>query len=285
MTTGMAVLVGARTEQGSGQRSDQNPLAYTCRTRDEQGVRNTSSLAGPGDGLPAALVPGQKFLVVGPRIHSAATFEEGRDQISNLLGYLLRGNAGVDQAHPLRLRPGNGQIPGTDGLEEFPGLGLEAIRCGSLACTRKTGGHRQIEKQGQVGTHGALDVVLEKGDAPRVDTAAAALIGIGGIRETVAEHPGSLLQGWPNLVRDVLCTRGEHEKKLGIDRHPFTGSIEQQRPDTLADDRSTRLPGGQYIDAPVLQAAPDDSELSRFARTLDALQCDEATLSLHLCEN
>ncbi len=176
---------------------------------------------------------------------------------------------------------GDRRIPDADAFKKGFRLGLEAIRRGSFPGARESLGRRQVEQEGQVGTQGTLDVVFEHRNAFRIDPTATTLVGIGGIRKAVAQHPGPMRQGRPDLPRDVLGASGEEEQHLGIGRHALPGGVEQQLTDALADGRAAGLPRGEDTDPPCLQTAPDDGKLSGLARPFDALQGDESAFSFH----
>ena len=105
-------------------------------------------------------------------------------------------------------------------LEEGRLLLLEAIGLAAARLRpRHAGRHRQIQQQRQVR--------LQLAHAPpapatsivaAVQAAAAALIGAGGIGETIADHPLAARQRRADQVRQVQAAGREHQQHFGIRR-------------------------------------------------------------------
>ena len=142
---------------------------------------------------------------------------------------------GIDQsiAPGVRVRPF--EIDRTHCLEELQGLGLETIGRPASACTREPELGRKIEQECQIGSQLALNQALEQCDARGIQSASAALIGVGRVGKAIAEHPDTGLERGTDRLGQMLGARREHEEQLGGLVHPGVLGIDEQTADPLGD--------------------------------------------------
>ncbi|MNE26489.1 hypothetical protein D3C80_1198580 [compost metagenome] len=85
-------------------------------------------------------------------------------------------------------------------------------------------------------------------------TTTAALIGIGGVRETVTQHHSPAGQRRADDLRQVLGASGEHQQQLGVGRHAFVAGRQQQFTHLFRQRRTAWLTGQHHVQAVLAQA-------------------------------
>ena len=106
--------------------------------------------------------------------------------------------------------------------------------------------------------------------------AATPLVGFGGIGEAVAEHDASFRQRGLDHFRDVLGTRGEHQRQLRHRGEAGGRGIEQKAADFLSGRGPTWLARYDYREALCLQYACQFFQLRALAATVESFEGDEA---------
>ena len=106
--------------------------------------------------------------------------------------------------------------------------------------------------------------------------AAGALIGIGRIREAIADHPCAARKRRPDRPRDMIGARGEHHQRFR--QHvPAAGlAFHQQFADVFRARRTARFARDDDIEPASSSAAASTLHLRRFAGALAAFERDEA---------
>ena len=82
-----------------------------------------------------------------------------------------------------------------------------------------------------------------------IDAAAAALVGVRGIGEAIAQHPLAARQRRPDEIVHVYLARAEHQQRFGRRADVFLASIQHQRANALGDLRAAGLARGMNGDA------------------------------------
>ena len=125
----------------------------------------------------------------------------------------------IDHAEALRLGGGAREERRAHALEEIVVLAFDAIRMAGRGRARARGLRATPTSSSRVRPGcDADDAALQLGDEVRVQPAAAALVGIAGIGEAVADHPGAALQRRQDRLAHVLRARGEHQQQFGFRR-------------------------------------------------------------------
>ena len=144
--------------------------------------------------------------------------------------------------------------------------------------------HAQIQQQGEprLQAHHAL---FEFGDEIRGQPAAAALVGVAGIGEAVADHPGATRQRRLDGFAHVLRPRGEHQQQFGFGGgrlvlHAVHGHVEQQAADLFGQRRAAGLAGGHHVVAGLQQRIAQCVQHGGLARALAAFQRNEMRVAL-----
>lgn len=154
-------------------------------------------------------------------------------------------------------------------------LAIQTIRVGGVPPPRQAGGDRQIEEQGQIRRDRLSSEPVERPERRAIQSACIALIGQGGVAETVTEHDGVLREGRFDDLYDMLAARGEDEERLGFWRDRFRRTIQQERADMFRERGPARLAGFHGAIASAPKMLSQQSGLGRFAAALDAFQRNE----------
>ena len=111
-----------------------------------------------------------------------------------------------------------------------------------------------IEQQGQPRLQ-ADHPAFERGDELQIQSPPAALIGVAGIGEAIAQHPGAAFQRGCDRLAHVLRTRGDISNSFGL-RGPAARGRDSKagREIIVGQGRSRRAHGAHYFGAITLQA-------------------------------
>ena len=102
---------------------------------------------------------------------------------------------------------------------------------------------RGQQQEGEVGLHVAADEPVEIEHHLGAELAAAALIGLSGVGEAVAEHDLARVESRLDDLGDGLGAVGEHEGHLGHGRDGVRAGVEQQFADAVAGCGAAGLAG------------------------------------------
>jgi len=141
--------------------------------------------------------------------------------------------------------------------------------------------HRQIEQQGEVRRDAGAGPGFERGDALHRLAAAAALVGVAGIGETIAQHPASGLQCGRDALAHQLRARGEHHQQFALRTHAAQGRVEQDRAQRFAQRRAAGLARLQQVDALPGQVRMQAGQQGALAGALATLKADEHATHRH----
>ena len=95
----------------------------------------------------------------------------------------------VEHAKPVRFEFGSAEVFPAYRVEEAHFLGLEAVR-GTRKCAALRGdARRDVEQQREVWLQIGMYPLLERRNALRTQSTAAALIGVGGVGKAIAQYP------------------------------------------------------------------------------------------------
>ena len=126
--------------------------------------------------------------------------------------------------------------------------------------------------------------VLPQARALRAETvveaeaAGGALVGLGGVGETVGQHPLAPRQGGGDDGGHELGAGRLQDAQLGHGGGLVVG-VQQHRAERLTERRAAGLPGGQHRGAARAQVARQQGELRGLAAAFHALEADEAPLA------
>ena len=150
--------------------------------------------------------------------------EAFRDSFDDLFVDFVDGEIALDEDDPVWFAPGDFAVLLPDAAEERIVLCLEAALvlaiaslhahvavAGALERCLKAGKEQQCE----IGLQAAADEPVEFEHQFRAQFSAAALVGLGGVGEAVAENDLSGSECGPNDLSDSLSAVGEHQGHLG----------------------------------------------------------------------
>ena len=217
MGHGFRIRAAAAAEQLQRQPTAQFRLAPSGITRHQNRVTEAPVVDGNRQFGFHRRLPGQFHQPGGSRL------QQGRQRPFDVAPDEVQGTCGIDHGNPrggFRAR----QVVRPDPLEEGAPFPLEAVS----APLRDAHGNRierSIEVQGQVGLQMPMHQFFQCGDGIGVHAPAAALIGIGRIREALADHPAPGIQRRLDGSRQVLASSREYQKHLrevgnGLVAHP-----------------------------------------------------------------
>ena len=195
----------------------------------------------------------------------------------HLVGDVVLRQRRVDPHEALRRGVGTGRVAALHLAEELLGLRLEPV--GHPGAGQPLGGQRQrqVEPEGDVGlAHRAAAAVLhpalQRRQHLQVEPAAGALVGEGGVGETVAQHHLAAGQGRFDHLLQMVAPGGEDQQRLGQRVHRV---LQHQGAEFFGQRRAARLPGDG--DRPALRAerVGDAVDMRALARTVDALERNE----------
>ena len=133
---------------------------------------------------------------------------------------------GVYDPYPLRRCRRTIEVSQSYALVEFGTLQLEAVQLACLRGDPPAGDRRrQIEEQRQVRLQMTVYPPLKLGKLASVEAPPAALVGVGGVAEAVADHPVAAFQGRFDYPFKVFAAP--------------PGRSARQRPSTFSSQRAT----------------------------------------------
>src|SRR5438270_5839638 len=103
----------------------------------------------------------------------------------------------------------------------------------------------------------------------------AALVGLAGIGETVAEHPLSFGQGRQNLFINMLGAVGKHQGQLCQGREPGSAGMEQHGAQFVSQRGASGLPRRDYINAAPAQVLCQLAKLGALAYPIETFKSNE----------
>ena len=118
-----------------------------------------------------------------------------------------------------------------------------------------------------------MNPLLKRSKTRFVQPAATNLIGIGGVGETVGNHPFTSGECRFDQRGQMLATGREHQHGLGFKVHWF---VKQQFAQFFAKGRAARLAGLHDLDAFGLDQGHGGSDLAALAGAVYAFEGDEA---------
>lgn len=195
---------------------------------------------------------------------------------AQVLAHLLQRPGGVQPHESAGFIAGPLQIAVTHPLEKIPALLLNAVQLAPFAGAGQPHFHRHVEQQGVIRRHPGQHQPLENGDGVTVQAAPGALVGPGGVHETVAQHPFATGQGGPDQSVQVLGTGGEHQQQFGGIGHGLLAGRQQHLTDALRQFGTARLPGNTHRLAALTQAFGHPFQVDALAGALTAFKSDEA---------
>ena len=184
-------------------------------------------------------------------------------------------------ARPLRLGSGTREECGAHALEEIVVLAFDAVRVEITATGPGPAfAHIDIEQQGQAGLQ-ADDAAFQFGDQSEVKPTPGALVGVAGIGEAVAHHPGAARERGQHRFGDVLRARGEHQQQFGFGRRRLVRRIEQQGADLLRQRRTAGFARAHDFAAAGFEFGAQRLEDGGLARAFATFEAEEARVLRH----
>ena len=182
----------------------------------------------------------------------------------------------VDDPDPARVGSGPLKVGAAHAFKEGRTLRLEAVRCcGALPRTRKPGvdGNVQQQRTGwpQIAVYGGRKLI----EQPRAHPPPRSLVGVAGIRETIADHPATGGQGRAHGVIEVHGARCEHQQRLRHRTERLVIPAQEQFAHALGQRRTARLARLQQRYAVPLQLRLQRTRNRALAGAFDAFQRDE----------
>jgi hypothetical protein len=180
---------------------------------------------------------------------------------------------GVDDLYALWRRDGALEIGASHTLVKVAPLLFEAIefarlRDDSPARNRR----RQVEQHGQVRLQVGVHPFLELRELPAFKPASAALVGIGGVAEAVADDPVAPFQGGFDDACQVFAPGGEHQQRFGFEVHRF---VQQQFAQRFAERGTPGFTGCQNLQTTLAKEGGRPRNMAALARTVDPFEGDE----------
>jgi hypothetical protein len=131
------------------------------------------------------------------------------------------------------------------------------------------------QQDGEVGIEAATHGFVQAQDAFAPELAPAALVGFGGISETIAEDDVAAVQGGRDDFGDALGAVGEHEAELGHGIEVLGFGVEEQAADAVADAGASRLAGNGDRKALGFKISGELAQLGGFAGAVEAFEGEE----------
>ena len=168
--------------------------------------------------------------------------ESGIHQIADFALDDLNGTVAVDDPHTVRLSGRNLAVLVVNPPVESSVLALEStfiLACGSVAMVAAAGaGERFVEvgkqQQGQIGLQPGAHGLVHPQHNLAAQLAAAALVSLGRIGETVAEDNVSSVKGGGDDFGNALGAIGKHETQLGHRVQVLRFGVEEQTADSIS---------------------------------------------------
>src|SRR6185437_14188341 len=163
--------------------------------------------------------------------------------------------------------------------EEILLLALELVGgTGALALAQRRIARVEIEEERRIGLQAGMHEPLEGGDRLAVEAAAAALIGVRGIAEAVAQHPAARGEARLDHLAHVARAVGEHRDRLGERRR---GMLQDHLAQRRAEARASRLARRDDLHAACGDPRAQELQVRGLPRPVDAFQRDEPAASPH----
>jgi hypothetical protein len=163
--------------------------------------------------------------------------------------------------------------------EEVGLLALEAVGLaarGALASIRLGG--IEVEEERRIRLQARVHQLLERLDHAGGHAAAAALVGVGGVAEAVADDPRARAQRGLDERAHVVAPRGEHHQRLG---DAFHGMVQDQLAQLLRRGRAAGLARAHDLHAALGDALAEERQVRGLPRPVDALHRQECAACAH----
>jgi hypothetical protein len=186
----------------------------------------------------------------------------------------------VDDGHAVRILAGEREKALTHALMELGVLGFEPIgrRAGAAAASaREADLDRAVEHESQVGQEALARHLFDRADCLQRKLPPVGLIGQRRVREAIAEHHDTCLEGRANQALHVLGTVGEDQEELG-EPADVGRRMQEQLANPLAERRSARLACDAYGKALPFEGGGKEADLGRLAAAFDTFDRDERGL-------
>ena len=136
------------------------------------------------------------------------------------------------------------------------------------------------QEKGQVGLEVAAEAGMEVEDNLRTELTATALIGFGGISESIADDDFACGEcGGDDFLNDLGAV-GKHHGQLGHGCHAGGFGVEEKGADLVADRSSAGLPDGDPGEVPGVEELAEESKLGGFSGAVQPLKGEEKPLFL-----
>uniref|UniRef100_A0A0S6YYI3 Uncharacterized protein n=1 Tax=Mizugakiibacter sediminis TaxID=1475481 RepID=A0A0S6YYI3_9GAMM len=191
--------------------------------------------------------------------------------------HALRRLRGVEHAEAPRERGGARAVGGAHAFEERVFLAFDAVGVAASGGARAAVADRQVEQQRQVRLQVLGRPTLQLADARLRLAAAAALVGVAGVGEAVAQHPAARRQRGPDHLAHQLRARGEHQQQFRLGADAAQRGIEHQRAHRLAERRAARLARQQQVDAMRFEMVAQAGQQRALAGALAPFEGDESS--------
>ena len=163
----------------------------------------------------------------------------------------------------------------------FVGAGLAEVLAVAAAGAAEGGGEGREEEQGEVGLEVSAEGAVEVEDRSGAELAAAALVGLRGVGEAIAEDDVAAVEGGLDDLGDGLGAVGEHEGELGEGVDGAEGLIggggDEKGADAIAEGGSAGLAGGDDGMTSGEEVIAQELELRGFAGAVGAFEGDEVS--------
>src|SRR5579872_666204 len=190
----------------------------------------------------------------------------------------------VQDFDPVWLACGDFQIFVPDPLKKCPAFFFKAVlvlfaaaRQGQVSAARPihAGGNVGVHQDRKVRPDVAAKNAMQGQDRLAAQSASAALVGLRGVGEAVAENEFSFSDAGQNHFFQMLRARGEHQREFGLRRKPAGGGVQQHFTDFLADGRTARFARDHDRNSHVAQRPRQLLQLRAFAAAIHSFDGDE----------
>ncbi len=192
---------------------------------------------------------------------------------------------GVDEGYTVRFTGRNLKILFAHAGEEGAAFGLKTVLVRSrflcflllipAAGTVDAGRNIGVHKYGEIGLKATAEHAMEGENGLAAQTTSAALVGLRGIREAVAQDPCTAFECGKDVLLDLLRTGGEHEGHFGEWRKSVSTRVEHNGANAIADGRSAGLPRGDHIEVFFPEHFQKTLHLSAFTAPVETFEGDE----------
>jgi hypothetical protein len=133
------------------------------------------------------------------------------------------------------------------------------------------------QQKGKVGIEAAAQGLVHAQDDFAAELAAAALVGLTGISEAIAEDDVAAVERGRDDLGDALGACGEHESQLGHRIEALGPGIEEQGTNAVADAGASGLAGDGNGQTLGFEVRGEFAELRGFSGTVQAFEGEEET--------